>query len=159
MTAFKVANYLLTNDGHGRFTNVSASAGSGLALIESSRGAGFDDLDNDGDVDGVLLNCDAPANVLMNTTPRTSNWIEIELCGTRSSRSAVGSRVTILANNRLQSSEIHAGRSYQSHYGTRLHFGLGQSEQIERLEVHWHSGSKQLFTDVRVNQILQIAEP
>ncbi len=66
LTDFKVRNSLMINDSRGRFTSVTRQAGNGLALVESTRGAGFDDLDNDGDVDAVLLNCAAAANVLRN---------------------------------------------------------------------------------------------
>ena len=59
-TAFKVRNILLMNTGDKRFVDVSKRCGDGLAPIESSRGAGFDDLDNDGDVDAVVLNDKRP---------------------------------------------------------------------------------------------------
>jgi enediyne biosynthesis protein E4 len=62
-TDVKVLNYLLANDGRGKFRNVTASAGSALQVVESSRGAAFDDLDNDGDLDFVVLNINAEATL------------------------------------------------------------------------------------------------
>ncbi len=55
----KIRNYMLANDGRGRFSNVTAQAGTGLEPIESSRGACAEDFDNDGDLDLVVLNADA----------------------------------------------------------------------------------------------------
>ncbi len=81
LTDFRVRNSLVLNDGRGRFQSVTARAGSGLAIIESTRGAGFDDLDNDGDVDCVLLNCAAAANVLRNDTVPQRHWLELALVG------------------------------------------------------------------------------
>ncbi len=68
-TDVKVSDYLLANDGRGRFTNVTNSAGSLFARIESSRAAGFDDFDNDGDMDVVVLNFNASPS-LGRTLPR-----------------------------------------------------------------------------------------
>jgi len=49
-------NILLMNTGDGKFVNISDDGGSGMKVVLSSRGAGFDDLDNDGDVDVAILN-------------------------------------------------------------------------------------------------------
>ena len=37
--------------------------------------------------------------------------------------------------------EVHRGRGYQSHHGTRLHFGLGKRESIDRSEIRWMGGA------------------
>jgi tetratricopeptide (TPR) repeat protein len=55
-TSYRANNVLLKNLGDGRFQDVSASAGDGLRVRESSRGAAFDDLDNNGRIDAVILN-------------------------------------------------------------------------------------------------------
>jgi hypothetical protein len=54
--------------------------------------------------------------------------------------------------------KVHSGRSYQNHYGTRLHFGLGQHEQIDRIEIRWIGGSVDVFNDVAVDQFLTLME-
>ncbi len=68
LTDFKVRNMLFANNGKGVFQNITTQAGDGMAIIESSRGLALDDLDNDGDIDALISNSDAPANVLLNQT-------------------------------------------------------------------------------------------
>lgn len=159
LTDYKVRNSLMLNDGRGKYSSITHRAGDGLAIVESTRGAGFDDLDNDGDVDVVLLNCAAAANLLRNESRHKNHWLEVELHGRKSNRSAVGSRVTITTGAVKQTAEIHAGRSYQSHYGTRLHFGLGEANAIERLEIQWHGQAVQVIEHIAPDQILSVVQP
>jgi hypothetical protein len=157
-TSFRVANSLMTNDGKGRFTSVTAQAGSGLAIIESSRGAGFDDLDNDGDIDCVVLNCGSRANYLENRTNHQNHWLQLELRGTRMNRDAIGARVRVVAGDLVQVAEVRSGRGYQSHYGSRLHFGLGTRDHIDRVEVQWMSRDAQVLEDVPIDRKLIIQQ-
>ncbi len=138
LTDFKVPNCLLENDGSGRFRNVTSHAGSGLAITESTRGMAFDDLDNDGDIDVVELNSDAPASYLENQTETSHHWVAVQLCGDRFNRSGVGARVSVECGNRIQVAEVRSGRAYQSSYGTScLHFGLQDCNTIDRITVDW----------------------
>lgn len=155
---YRMANLLLMNDGHGRYTDVSSQAGPGLKVVQCSKGAAFDDLDNDGDVDAVVLNTGTRPTILRNETPGENHWIECELTGTRSNRDAVGAQVTVVAGDSQQLLEVHSGRSYQSHFGTRLHFGLGPRKQIDRIEVRWVGGATEVFTSVPVDQIVRLQE-
>ena len=151
-TDFRVRNCLMANNGEGRFANVTAQAGSGLNIIESSRGTGFDDLDNDGDIDCVILNCCGAANYLENQTRNDNHWLELELRGTRMNRNAIGARVRVIAGQLVQVAEVRSGRGYQSHYGSRLHFGLGAHDRIDRVEVHWMVTDAQVFEDVPIDR-------
>ena len=164
-TSVKVKNYLLQNDGKGKFVNVTESAGDGMAIVESSRGAAFGDLDNDGDVDVVVLNVNARASILRNETKTANGSVSLELVGTDSNRSAIGARVTVgsAGGVRKQVTEVVAGRGYQSHYGTRLHFGIGASGSSAKasdleVEVTWPSGKTQkipLFSSAKVNRAVE----
>lgn len=144
-TSYEARNILLRNLGDGTFDNVSDRCGDGLRPKLSSRGAAFDDLDNDGRVDVVVLNSRREPTVLRNTSPGTNHWLQIELRGTRSNRDAVGARVTLAAGGRTWIDEVHSGRGYQSHWGSRLHFGLGEADHVDRLEVRWPTGHIETF--------------
>ncbi len=143
-TAVKVRNYLLQNDGKGRFTNITASAGSGMAIIESSRGAAFDDLDNDGDIDCVVFNANAAPSILRNDSSNLNRSIDIQLIGTTSNRMAVGAKISVSADDQTQVGYVIAGRGYESHYGTKLHFGLGKRE-LRNVQVRWSTGKTESF--------------
>lgn len=157
-TAYKVRNVLLNNLGTGMFADVSDRSGDGLKVQESSRGAAFDDLDNDGDVDAVVLNSRSLPTVLRNETRSDRHWLQAQLRGTATNRDGVGARVAVTAGGLTQVAEVHAGRGYQSHYGTRLHFGLGVSRSAERIEVRWLGGGTEIHRDVPADQCVTICE-
>lgn len=157
-TAFRGRNTLLMNSGDGRFFDVSDRCGNGLAPVESSRGIGVDDLDNDGDQDVVVLNSGAVPTILWNDTENSNHWIQVVLRGTRACRDGVGAHVRVITSDGAQLGEVHSGRGYQSHHGMRLHFGLGSRELIERIEVRRLGGSTQVLTGVEADQLIMVAE-
>lgn len=158
-TSYRAFNVLLRNLGDGRFEDVSALAGEGLRVRESSRGAAFDDLDNSGRIDAVILNSRRRPTILRNESSRRNHWVQVRLVGVQANRDAVGSKVAVVAGDLRQIAEIHSGRSYQSHYGTRLHFGLGRHRQIDRIEIHWHGGKTQVLENLPVNRLVTIIQP
>ncbi len=157
-TAYEVPNVLLWNTGNGKFVDISANCGPAMGIARSSRGAAFDDLDNDGRIDVVVLNSRREPTVLRNDTPGGNHWLQIRLRGTTSNRDGVGARVRVVAGNLTQWAQVHSGRGYQSHFGTRLHFGLANHPRADRVEVFWPSGTRDVLTDVPADQLLQIVE-
>jgi hypothetical protein len=151
-TDFRVRNCLMANDGRGKYANVSDSSGSGLGIVQSSRGTGFDDLDNDGDIDCVILNCCDTPSYLDNQTDNDNHFLQLRLIGTRMNRDAVGARVRVVTDGLTQVAEVRSGRGYQSHCGTYLHFGLGSRTSIERVEVFWATSPPEVFDDVAVDR-------
>jgi len=157
-TSYKARNLLLRNTGKGTFVDVSREAGDGLAVCESSRGAAFDDLDNDGDLDVVVLNSRAPPTILRNDSQTGNHWLQVELRGVKANRDGVGARVAVVAGDLRLVDEVHSGRGYQSHYGTRLHFGLGKRPRVERIEVRWPGGGTDLLDQVAADRRLVVVE-
>ncbi len=156
-TRYGVANTILENKA-GRFVNISDQAGSGLKLALSSRGAGFDDLDGDGDIDIVILNSRREPTLLRNDTKNDHHWVEIQLQGRQTNRDGVGARVQVVASDLVQVDEVHSGQGYQSHFGMRLHFGLGGHERIDRLEVRWIGGGIDVREDLPVDRVITLTE-
>jgi hypothetical protein len=124
----------------------------------SSRGAGFDDLDNDGDVDVVILNSRREPTILRNDSVNNNHWIQIRLQGVDSNRDGVGAQVKVVAGDLTQVAEVHSGRGYQSHWGSRLHFGLGNRHRLDRIEVRWIGGGTDLLEGVDADQLVVIRE-
>ncbi len=151
-------NILLMNTEGGKFVNVSDKSGDGMNVKLSSRGAGFDDLDNDGDVDAVILNSRREPTILRNDSPSKGHWLQLLLRGVKTNRDGVGARVKVVTGDLILHDEVHSGRGYQSHYGTRLHFGLRAREKVDRIEVRWIGGAVDVFKDINVDQFLTITE-
>lgn len=168
-TAYGVANVILENDAGRSFRNVTSLVGDALRLAESSRGAAFDDFDNDGDVDAVILNCDSTCQVLENVLEAGRDWIGFRLIGTKSNRSAVGVKVAVRAHGLEKKLWKLNGRGYQSHHGERLHLGLGarSTEDLDIAEllvneilIFWPSNTEpQVVKNLSVNQYHTIVEP
>jgi len=156
-TLYHAPNLVLMNTGD-RFVNVSERAGPGLRVRLSSRGAAFDDLDGDGRIDVVILNSRREPTVLRNVSPRPGHWIGIRLRGTRTNRDGVGARVIVRAGRLRLVDEVHSGRGYQSHYGTRLHFGLGPHTVVDEVEVRWIGGGRDRFRNLPADRVWVLTE-
>lgn len=144
-TDVKVQNFMLANNGRGRFDDVTDSAGDFLKIVESSRSAGFDDLDNDGDIDIVVLNTNAAPSLGRTRVTNQVPSLQIQLVGVSSNRMAAGAVVELERSNSTRLKHIvHAGRGYESYYGNRIHFGLGKTEP-KFVHVKWPTGESQSF--------------
>ena len=146
VSAYRNHNVVLRNVG-GRFENVSAAAGVEEVAKHSARGAAFDDLDGDGDVDAVILNAREAPTLLRNLDRErggANHWIGVRLVGTTGNRDGVGARVRVICGDDVLVDEVHCGRGYQGHYGSRLHFGLGPRDRVEGFEVRWIGGGREI---------------
>jgi enediyne biosynthesis protein E4 len=157
-TSYEVRPVLFRNLGNGRFANVSDSSGDGLQVKMVARGIVFDDLDNDGRVDVVVLNRDRPPTILRNESATNHHWLQIQLRGVATNRDGVGAFVKVTAGDLEQVAEVHSGRGYQSHFGSRLHFGLGRHDRVDRIEVRWIGGGVDVLHDVPVDRLMTIVE-
>ena len=156
-TTYKERSLLLQQRA-GRFVDVTAGSGAIAATVESSRGAVFGDLNNDGKIDIVLLNARTRPTLLINETATTNHWVLLKLIGSKSNRSAVGAVARVTAGGRTQADEVRSGRGYQSAEDLRLHFGLASAAVIDRLEVRWPSGATNVWTNLTADRALQLSE-
>ena len=157
-TRYLQANLLYRNRGDGGFENVSGRAGPGLALLDGTRGAAVSDIDRDGDPDLILTNLDGRPSLLRNDGGNRRPWVSVRLVGTRSNRDAVGARLILDAGGARQVREVNPFGSYQSQSSYAVHFGLGDAEQVERLEIRWPSGTTETLTDLPARKFLTITE-
>ena len=143
-TRFRETNTIMRNDGHGRFEDLSRKAGPGLQIKESSRGAAFDDLDSDGDIDILILNASSYPTLLINESTLTGGWLKVRLIGKQSNRDGIGAQVIVEGRQRIVRF-ARAGRGYQSHFGTTLHFGLPNTKEVPKVKVRWPSGKTESY--------------
>jgi len=159
-TDYAVPNCVMENMGNKVFRNASRQAGPALQHSASSRGGGFDDLDNDGDVDVVVVNCDTNSQVLENSYSGTNKWLQLKLVGRKCNRSAVGAKAVLSAGGRKVFLEQVNGRGYQSYFGSVLTAGLGNVEKIDTLQIYWPNRREPtILNELGVNQRLTIVEP
>ena len=156
---FKNQRLLYKNLGNGRFKDVSAESGPGIMEKYSSRGAAFGDYDNDGGVDALILNMNDLPSLLQNVGGNRKNWIKLKLIGTKCNRTAIGARARVITGKHIQMDEVSSGTSVMSQNDLRLHFGLGQVDTIDTIEIKWPTTQKvEIFKQVKANQILTIRE-
>ena len=156
--ATNVRNILLMNTGDGKFVDVSDQSGDGMEVKLRSRAAGFDDLDNDGDLDVVILNSRRGPTLLRNDSVPKNHWLQVRLQGVKTNRDGIGAHVKVTAGDLALLDEVHSGRGYQSHYGMRLHFGLGNHDKVDRIEVRWIGGGTDVFENVAADQLVRLTE-
>lgn len=155
---FKTPREVYRNLGNGSFEEVSEFSGPAVLEAHSSRGCAFGDFNNDGNIDALVLNMSEPPSLLRNDNRSGHHWLNVKLVGTRSNRSAIGSRLTVTAGGRRQVREVLSGSSYISQSDLRQHLGLGAARKADSIEVRWPSGHVETMRNVDANQFIVIEE-
>jgi hypothetical protein len=150
---------LFHNRGNGKFELVPAVEGSGLAEVSVGRGAAFGDLFNDGKIDVVINNMDGVPVLLRNLNPDHHHWVELKLIGgPKAPRDAVGATVYLTAGGMRQRGDVLSGGSYLSSNDMRVHFGLGDANLVDAVEIHWPSGAVEKLRLSTVDRIFTVEE-
>ncbi len=149
----------------GKFAEVPAVEGTGLAVVSVGRGAAFGDIFNRGKIDIVVSNMDGVPVLLKNVNDDHNHWIELHLIGgvnpktgKKSPKDAVGATVYLTAGGIRQRNDVLSGGSYLSSNDFRLHFGLADSTKVDSVEIHWPSGQVEKLTLPNIDDILTIEE-
>ena len=88
-----------------------------------------------------------------------NQWLTLKLVGgPKSPRDAIGAKVFVTAGGVRQRVDVFSGGSYSSSSDPRAHFGLGSATQIEKIEIQWPSGLKQVVPPPKIDQIIIIEE-
>lgn len=160
-------NALYRNNATNGFSNVSST--SGLNYGHTSRGSVMFDYDKDGDQDiltveqtwptGYGANRPVPAvRLFENNTNGNNKWLQVKLRGVTSNRDGLGARIRIVTGGRSMIREVDGGSTCMSSSTPIVHFGIGQNQEIDTVEVTWPGGYKQVRTYVNPNQTIVIVE-
>ena len=116
------------------------------------------DLWNRGVLDLIVANQNNQLLIYKNTVSEFNNWIAVKLKGTRSNTSAIGSIVRVYWNGKVQQQILSGGMGFSSQNQRRLHFGLGKSTKVDRIEILWPSGKKQEVVEPSIGTVIEITE-
>ena len=152
-------------DGYERdrlFVNVG---GRDAPLVEAGYALGLDDdhdgrcalpLDVDGDGDLDLALWTLTGLLLHENLSPPRRFARLALRGTGGH--AVGAVVALTAGGVTQRSSLQLVDGFQTQVPSDLHFGLGQAQRIQSVEVRWPSGTTQTWRDLPVARRLVLVE-
>ena len=121
----------------------------------SGRGGAVGDLDHDGDLDMVMGVLDGSPVVLENTG-RGGNSLMVELVGEGGNREAIGATVEGQVGSKIQKRWVGSQAGFLSSSDPRLHFGLGEGQQLDQLRILWPNGSRLDVGPLQAGQIHRI---
>jgi hypothetical protein len=156
--AYYQQTVLYRNKGNGRFEDISDVSGEAFKTSRPSRGLAVGDVDGDGQPEIVIVNMNSTPSLLHNDAGSSAHSINLELIGTKSNRSAIGAVATITAGGRKLTAPVLGGSSFYSQNSFTLHFGLGPSTSIDKLEVRWPAGQMQTWTKLGVDRNIKATE-
>jgi hypothetical protein len=130
----------------------------GLDSTKDGRGIAVADFDNDGRLDLLVTNADDEPNLYRNILPTGAHWISFVLEGTKSNRFAIGAQIRLTAGGKTYLSYVNGGNGFASQSTMHVHFGLGSVTNVDRVEVRWPSGLRQVFSGPPADHLYRIVE-
>jgi hypothetical protein len=149
---------LLENDGKGHFKNVGMEHGSYFKTKRSGRSLAVWDFDNDGNMDIIISHLDKNGTpvLLRNNGGNGNHWLGLTLAGKGGSE--ISAKVTVTAGAKKQVLVNQFATSYLANNDPRLHFGLGQTKEINLLEISWSDGKKEVYKNIDSDRYITIIE-
>lgn len=156
MPSTMLANYIFKNNHDLTFSKMQQAWGLEHASVSS--GAVYADLDNDGDLDLVVNNINEPAFVYQNAASESKDihWLQLKLKQSGANVNGIGTRVYLKNKGALQYQEVSPNRGYLSCTPLRLHFGLGNADVVDTVQILWPDGTQQILQNVKGNQMLVV---
>lgn len=130
----------------------------GLDGVRDGRGIAVADFDNDGRLDLFVANANAEPLLYHNILPNGAHWVQFLLQGARSNRGAIGAQLRLTAAGKTHLQFVNGGNGFAGQSAARVHFGLGDSTEIDRVEVRWPSGAKQVFAKLAADRAYKLVE-
>src|SRR5881398_2052563 len=158
LRGYRLSNYVFRNKGDLTFTDMTKPWG--MDRTGFSYGAAYADLNNDGKLDLVINNIDAPAFIYENVQPQDDahHYLQITLQGESPNRRAIGATLILTAGGQKQYSYHSPYRGYMSTMDDREHFGLGRAKRADSLEVIWPDGRRQVLTGLDADRMVTVRQ-
>ena len=146
--SYREPKLVFLNRHDGTFQDASAEAGAAVRVPQVSRGLAVGDLFNRGSLDIVVENLTGGPMILEARSDPANHWASFELEGSPSNRLGLNARVWVTTGKLRQMDEVRSGGSYLSQSDLRLHFGLGHAVRIDKVEIQWPNGRRQVFENI-----------
>jgi hypothetical protein len=155
---YDVSNYVFRNTGDLTFTDETKAWG--MERPSFSYGAAYVDLNNDGRLDLVVSNIDAPAFIYENVAPNDDahHYLQVQLQSEVRGQRGIGTQLTLTAGGQKQYVYGTPYRGFMSTVDDRAHFGLGRSQRVDSLEVLWPDGRYQVLTNLTVDRQIVVRQ-
>lgn len=157
-TRYLEPKLLFLNQHNGTFRNISMQVGPSLQTEQVSRGLAVGDLFNDGRLEAVVENLVGEPMILRPEGGPPNHWISFQLLCARGNRLALNARVRATSGDLTQLGEVISGGSYLSQDDLRIHFGLGNHPGLDRAEVLWPDGKKELLPNLAADRFYVLRE-
>ena len=149
-------NFLLENDGTGKFDDITASTGAFGEEVEISRGLALGDVDGDGDLDILVTHSAGPARLFRNDAQKKGGWLMVRALDSGGKRDAHGAVVTVTAGGKSYVRVADAAFSFLSSNDPRAHFGIVGASKADRILVRWPDGTEEGFPGAPLNQTVVV---
>jgi hypothetical protein len=156
-SVYKEPKGLYRNTGRGVFVDVSDQSGD-MTTPRAGRGLAVGDYDNDGRLDVLCVNRYDRAELFRNGSRDRNHWLSLRLVGVKSNRDGAGAKVWVTANGVRQYAQCRCNSSYASTSDKRLLFGLGKATRVDKLEIRWLSGQRDVYADLPANRFYVLTE-
>ena len=143
----------------------------GADSAKDGRGVAIADFNGDGRLDIVINNNNETPTLYINNLRRSGNAVELKLVGAvgddnvhvRSTRDALGAVVRLTAGGKTLTRQVEAGSGYASESMRPLHFGVGDADHVDAIEITWPGGRVQRIEGERlaavgVNRLMTVEE-
>ncbi len=154
--AYRLPSHVFHNEGNLSFRDLGRASGVDQPGI--AYGSAFADLNNDGRLDLVVNELNAPAAIYENVGAAAAghHYLEVRLDGEYPNRRGLGASLALTAGGQTQYLEASPYHGYMSTSDDRPHFGLGRAQRVDSLRVRWPDGREQLLTGLRADQVITV---
>lgn len=151
-------NTLMRGTASGRWEVLKPVGGVEEALVATSRGAAFGDVDGDGGIDVLIGNRDGPLHLLINNVSGRGHWLGVRLLEERVGKyvEAIGASARVSIGGRTLRRDAKSAHSYCSASDPRLYFGLGAEPGVTGISVRWPDGTEEVFGPQEADRLVTL---
>jgi hypothetical protein len=163
-----IKDMVFRNNNDKTYSDVTKAIGLNQSFRGTGCGVAFADFNNDGFLDLFLTNGKAREPyemykyagpyVLFKNRGNNNHWLKIKLIGTKSNRDGIGAKVKLYIGDQIQYRQNNGGMEGYIQNNSMIHFGIGNADDVDNIEIVWPSGFITNISDIKANQTLIIYE-